>query len=84
MEKNFKNHKKKTIQKEKKTIQKEKKTIQKEKKTIQKEKKTIQKEKKSLKKMTKIIFFLKKKNNYSFKEKIINSNLIVHWVNDRN
>ncbi|NHU72476.1 hypothetical protein CE122_000685 [Candidatus Sulcia muelleri] len=47
-------------------------------------KKTIQKEKKSLKKMTKIIFFLKKKNNYSFKEKIINSNLIVHWVNDRN
>ncbi|XMD34473.1 MAG: hypothetical protein ACE19P_00290 [Candidatus Karelsulcia muelleri] len=55
MEKNFKNHKKKTIQKEK----------------------------KSLKKMTKIIFFLKKKKNYSFKEKIINSNLIVHWVNDR-
>ncbi|WGS82681.1 MAG: hypothetical protein P1T50_00285 [Candidatus Karelsulcia muelleri] len=47
-------------------------------------KKTIQKEKKSLKKMTKIIFVLNKKNNYSFKEKIINSNLIVHWVNDRN
>ncbi|XZQ51568.1 MAG: DUF4295 domain-containing protein [Candidatus Karelsulcia muelleri] len=41
--------------------------------------KNIQKEKKSLKKMTKIIFFLKKKNNYSFKEKIINYNKLKNF-----
>ncbi|WP_110482988.1 DUF4295 domain-containing protein [Candidatus Karelsulcia muelleri] len=35
--------------------------------------------KKTLKKMTKIIFFLKKKNNYSFKEKIIYSNKLKNF-----
>lgn len=43
-------------------------------------KKTIQKEKKSLKKMTKIILFLKKKKNYSFKEKIIYSNKLKNYL----
>ncbi|XVC35234.1 MAG: DUF4295 domain-containing protein [Candidatus Karelsulcia muelleri] len=37
-------------------------------------KKTIQK------RMTKIIFFLKKKKNYSFKEKIIDSNKLTNFV----